>query len=100
MKILYIHSNSKDTQFYNDYLNDLNDRSVVQFIHRNVSYLIILLFALWSGAKGPRKTPEACWKTSKSKLSDGVLFISIRQIFDHIFASENKVSEATFSEIS
>ena len=23
MKILYIHSNSEDTQFYNDYLNDL-----------------------------------------------------------------------------
>ena len=31
---------------------------------------------------------------------NSVLFISIRQIIDHIFASENKVSEATFSNFS
>ena len=31
------------------------------------------------------------------QVPDQVLFTSIRQIFDHIFASENKVSEATFS---
>ena len=39
-------------------------------------------------------------KTSESKLSNRVLFISIRQIFDNICASENKVSETTFSEFS
>ena len=44
--------------------------------------------------------PRICYKTTTFQLSDHLLFISIRQIFDHISAHENKVSEATFSEIS
>ena len=59
-----------------------------------------LLFAFWSAAKGPRKTPETSWKTSASKFSNGALFTSIRQILDYISASENKVSETTFSKFS
>ena len=53
-----------------------------------------------SVAKGPTNTPLNYFKTSESGLSNDVLFISIRQIFDYISASENKVSEATFSEFS
>ena len=37
--------------------------------------------------------PRICCKTTRFYLSDRVLFISIRQIFDHISAPENKVSE-------
>ena len=41
-----------------------------------------------------------CLKTKEFQLSNQPLFISIRQTFAHIFASENKVSETTFSEFS
>ena len=69
----------------------------------NVPLLVTLLFfvlAFWSGAKSPTKTPLNYSKTSEPKLSDHVLFMSIRQIFAYIFASENKVSETTFSGFS
>ena len=53
-----------------------------------------------SVAKGPTNMLLHYFKTSESCLSNGVLFISIRQIFDHISASKNKVSETTFSGFS
>ena len=60
--------------------------------------IIKTIFALWSGAKGPTKPPLTYLEPSDSWLLNGVLFISIRQIFAHIFASKNKVSETTFSK--
>ena len=58
----------------------------------------VTLFAHWSGAKGPTKLLLNYWKTSDLRLSNLVLFMSIQQIFAHIFATENEVSESTFSE--
>ena len=45
---------------------------------------------VFSVAKGPPKTPSNYSKTSESKLSNHLLFISIRQIFDHIHVFEKQ----------